>query len=193
MAYDNAIPQATDLISQSQAQILENFRQLDLQYGTSAASDHVAFTAAANPGTHKQVSFSSEPSLPFPAVSEHSFLYERLTGAVPQISYLEYQSSGSSEIAPISPKVFCVFNSNLVVAPFMNIVSSFNVNSATTSRTGSTFTIGFTKALPNANYLVQLTRGGTPGTIFYSGKTTSSISITVNPIAGTDEFILVVM
>lgn len=62
MAYNNSIPQQTDLISQSQVQILENFSQLDLQYGTSG--DHVEFTATSNNGKHKKVSWVDQSGAP---------------------------------------------------------------------------------------------------------------------------------
>ena len=49
MVYNAAIPQATDLVSVSQGQILENFSQLNTQF----AIDHYAWTVGT--GVHKQV------------------------------------------------------------------------------------------------------------------------------------------
>jgi hypothetical protein len=72
MAYDNNIPQANDLISQSQAQILENFSQLDTQY----SGDHVAFSAATNNGEHTKVSFSNV-SAPGAQTDPKSVLYTK--------------------------------------------------------------------------------------------------------------------
>jgi hypothetical protein len=53
--YNPSIPQASDLISNSQSQILANFGQLNTQFGV----DHSAFEAGGSNGTgfHKQVTF----------------------------------------------------------------------------------------------------------------------------------------
>jgi len=71
MVYLNNIPQPTDNpATQSQAQLLENFSQLDIQFGT--AGDHVAFTAGADNGLHKQVRFNgiiADPGLADPRAS----------------------------------------------------------------------------------------------------------------------------
>lgn len=71
MVYKNLIPQPTDSpATQSQADILENFTQLDSQFGT--AGDHVAFTAGADNGMHKQVSLNNviaDPGLADPQAS----------------------------------------------------------------------------------------------------------------------------
>jgi hypothetical protein len=63
--YDPLIPQANDLISQSQADILNNFGQLESIFNT----DHWTWdsTPSANRGLHRQISFpaalGSDPSL----------------------------------------------------------------------------------------------------------------------------------
>ena len=71
MVYLNTIPQPGDSpATQSQADILENFSQIDSQYGT--AGDHVAFTAIADNGMHKQISLNGvigDPGLPDPQAS----------------------------------------------------------------------------------------------------------------------------
>lgn len=71
MVYKNNIPQPGDSPAvDSQADLLENFTQLDSQYGTTG--DHVAFTAGADNGMHKQVSLNdviADPGLPDPQAS----------------------------------------------------------------------------------------------------------------------------
>jgi hypothetical protein len=71
MVFKNSIPQPGDSpATDSQADLLENFAQLNTQYGT--AGDHVAWTAAADNGMHKQVSLNNviaDPNLPDPQVS----------------------------------------------------------------------------------------------------------------------------
>lgn len=71
MVYKNNIPQPGDspaIISQTD--LLENFAQLDSQYGT--VGDHVAFTAGADNGMHKQITINgviADPGLADPYTS----------------------------------------------------------------------------------------------------------------------------
>lgn len=71
MVFNSAIPQPGDSpATDSQAQLLENFAQLNSQFGT--AGDHVAFTAGADNGMHKQISLNgviADPGLPDPQAS----------------------------------------------------------------------------------------------------------------------------
>lgn len=58
MVYLNSVPAAGDSpATQSQADLLENFAQLETQYGT--AGDHVEWTALVDNGMHKQVIFNN--------------------------------------------------------------------------------------------------------------------------------------
>jgi hypothetical protein len=59
MAYNANIPQATDLLSTSQGQILGNFTQLN----TAWLINHVDFNAG-NAGKHKWVTFPSQAAIP---------------------------------------------------------------------------------------------------------------------------------
>jgi hypothetical protein len=69
MVYLPNIPQPTDdPATQSQAQFLENFQQLDTQFGF----DHIAFSAGADNGEHVKVTFndvSADPGLASPKAS----------------------------------------------------------------------------------------------------------------------------
>lgn len=82
--YNPAIPQATDLISNSQPQILGNFGELNTQFGV----DHVAFnTGSANgDGTHKQITFDNAPSAPNPT-GTISNIYPQLVSAIQQLFF----------------------------------------------------------------------------------------------------------
>ena len=65
MVFKNNIPQPGDSPStQSQADLLENFTQLDSQYGI--AGDHVAFSAASDNGEHKFVTINGIQADPGP-------------------------------------------------------------------------------------------------------------------------------
>lgn len=72
MAYNNAIPQPTNLISNSQAQLLANFAFIDNGVTGSSGSgfsvDHISFSDADYPGMHYLVELpevqTSDPTLP---------------------------------------------------------------------------------------------------------------------------------
>lgn len=82
--YNPAIPQAGDLISVSQGEILDNFSQLNLQFGV----DHVAFnTGSANgDGHHKQVTFDNAPTAPT-LTGTMSAIFPKLVGAAQQLFF----------------------------------------------------------------------------------------------------------
>lgn len=64
MTYSPNIPQATDNPSNSQPLILENFQQLNTQFGTDTADgtggDHVLFNAVLNNGKHNRVTLLNQ-------------------------------------------------------------------------------------------------------------------------------------
>lgn len=108
MAYDNTIPKSTDLISNSQAQLLENFSQLDKQFGSSATvsggvGDHIAFSSASNNGYHQQVRFPNAPSEPT-ATGTISAIFPLLNATTGQQelyfknSSTEYAGSGKTQL-----------------------------------------------------------------------------------------------
>lgn len=67
MSFDPNVPQAADLISDSQSDILTNFQQLNAIFGSNAAADHYQWDAVANAGLHKQITLpvvrGSDPTL----------------------------------------------------------------------------------------------------------------------------------
>ena len=68
MVYDPNIPQANDLISESQPEILENFSQANVLFGT----DHVEFNNAtvANRGKHNKSTYLEQSGNPVTALNE---------------------------------------------------------------------------------------------------------------------------
>jgi hypothetical protein len=62
MTYDPAIPLASDIPSQSQHQIYDNFGQLNTQIGT----EHTALNAATGNGKHKYITLIQNPVAPAP-------------------------------------------------------------------------------------------------------------------------------
>lgn len=83
MSYNPNIPLSTDIPSQSQAQILANFSQLNTQFTV----DHVALNAGSNNGYHKQITYQnvlgSDPNL----VSPISSLYTKTASGLTQLFF----------------------------------------------------------------------------------------------------------
>lgn len=99
MTYNPNIPQATDLISNSQAQILANFGQLNTQFGV----DHQAFnTGSGNgDGTHKKITFDNAPTEPTPAGTV-SNIFPLLVGSNQELFFknasTEYNGTGKVQL-----------------------------------------------------------------------------------------------
>lgn len=159
------IPQVANIPANDAIAMQQNFAQLNASFQV----DHVPLSdkvpPGGNSGMHKQITFPSPPaSLPFGAVAQQSYLYEKIfPNAVPIFpnppgpatkSYLEYQSAGAVPfIIPLSLKMWCIFTPTLVV-PFINIIASFNVNTTTSSSTGTFVTLNFIDAMPSINYMI---------------------------------------
>lgn len=83
MTYNNNIPQSGDRPSDSQAQILTNFSQLN----TIFDAEHVTFNAVSDNGEHKKVTFSdvlgADPGLATPKAS----LYTKTSGGDSQMFF----------------------------------------------------------------------------------------------------------
>lgn len=99
MTYNAGIPLATDLISNSQAQLLANFSQLNTQF----AVDHVAFnTGSGNgDGTHKKITFDNAPAEPSPAGTV-SNVFPLLVGSAQELFFknasTEYNGAGKVQL-----------------------------------------------------------------------------------------------
>lgn len=59
MSYNSAIPQATDLISVSQQDLLNNFTSMQTTYN----NDHYGFSPVTNLGYHKQITLVNDPAV----------------------------------------------------------------------------------------------------------------------------------
>jgi len=95
MTYNPSIPQPTDLISNSEAQLLANFGQLNTQFGVA----HVAFNTGSGNGdcTHKKITFDNAPAEPTPAGTV-SNIFPLLVGSNQELFFknasTEYNGSG---------------------------------------------------------------------------------------------------
>jgi len=96
MVYLNTIPQPGDSPAvDSQAQLLENFTQLNTQYGT--AGDHIEWTALADNGMHKQISLNdviADPNLPDPQAS----LYLKTIAGNSQLFFENFDVGGAVNV-----------------------------------------------------------------------------------------------
>lgn len=87
MTYNPSTPQSTDLISTSQGQILDNFSQLNVQFGV----DHTAFNTGAGNGDghHKQVTFNVGLVADPVVAGTASVVYPKIDGAGKQQLWFE--------------------------------------------------------------------------------------------------------
>jgi hypothetical protein len=90
MAYNNSIPQAGDLLSQSQADILANFQEID----TFVTLNHVTF-GASDAGKHKFLQMPVQVAAPSTAAGEMG-LYTKTSAltSVPEM-FVRKQSNGT--------------------------------------------------------------------------------------------------
>lgn len=108
MPYTNNIPQPTDNLSASQADILENFSQLDIQYGSSG--DHVAFTAGTNNGKHKKATMVEQS--PSPTAGDNEMVLYTAQNSTSNVAdlYLGRESAGT--VLQISDSVLLASQGN---------------------------------------------------------------------------------
>lgn len=145
MTFNPAIPAATDLISQSQAQIQTNFSQAD----TAFAVDHTAFSVLANQGQHKQVSLIAPISNPNQAGNIAS-VYTKTSGAGVELFYQHGTANlGVSQLTGggITAAAYCSFNSAGALT-----AGSFNV-SGTVRNAQGVYTVSFSRSFANTNYI----------------------------------------
>jgi len=148
------IPKPTDSpANDSQADILENFTELDLQYGT--AGDHVEFTAVAANGKHKQATLIDLGADPVTGATEGT-VYTKTVGARIEPFY-RYPSSGDIfQLSWIKAWVRFVGGG---VAGAKVINDSYNVSGVNLA--ASIYTISFATPLGNNNYGTIITGDGT--------------------------------
>jgi hypothetical protein len=177
MSYNPNIPQASDLISQSQPQLLTNFSQLD----TAFAVDHTAFSVASQQGQHKQVTLQaplgSDPNQTTPIATIYSKASPTTT-----TSDLYYQSGVlSSNVVQltgggITAAAWCQFNGST-----STLNSQYNVASIVRNSAGN-YTINFTRNFTGTNYVVLITDNGisTISSITYVSRSVSAFRFLLN-------------
>ena len=181
MTFNPAIPQPTDLISQSQAQIQTNFSQSD----TAFAVDHTAFSVLANQGQHKQVTLIAPISNPNQAGNIAS-VYTKTSGTGVELFYQHGTGNlGVSQLSGggVTAAAYCTFT---VTGGILSLVAGgFNVASASRAAQG-VFIVSFTRSFiaPGDNYIAVITPnctsvGGFAIKIAQEAKSASSFQFSI--------------
>lgn len=89
MTFNAAIPQATDLISNSQSQIQTNFSQSNTAFGI----DHTAFDVVSNQGKHKKSTYVEQGADPATLADEMALYSKDLAGVT--TLYLRKENNGT--------------------------------------------------------------------------------------------------
>lgn len=173
--WNSQIPNVNNVPANDAVEMQQNFSVLDAAFQV----DHTALSQATSQGMHKQITFSQPPtSLPFVPAAQQSFAYERLLAANTR-SFLEYQPAGGVVTVPLSLKAYAIFN----LAG--GIVASFNVTNISIS--APVFTVNFTEAMPNTNYLIFATMrsiAATPANLTVTIGAVAVGSVGLRPNAG---------
>lgn len=171
MTYNPSIPQSSDLISQSQPQLLTNFSQLN----TAFAVDHTAFSVISNQGMHKQVTLQaplgSNPNQASPIAS----IYSKASSGT-STSDLFYQNGAlSANVVQltgggITSGAWGQFNGSTAT-----LNSGYNVASVVRNSAGN-YTINFTRNFSSTTYSVQITSNTSTNNSFivFVSRTVSS-------------------
>ncbi len=96
MSYNSNIPLATDLISVSQGDLLNNFTSMQNTFTT----DHFGFNPVANIGFHKHVTLPDQTSSPPTTAASQMAIYAKTTAT---ITSPYYRRDGLATDIPVSP------------------------------------------------------------------------------------------
>ena len=153
MAYLDDIPNASDLLAISQAQIKENFSQLETQFSV----DHDSLLAAGATGKHVQITLPQFDAGADPVTAAgEGMLYTKDSGTQPELYYREESAGDIIQLTSGGTasyvSAFCAFTF-AGISPFSPTGTAYNVGANAIVRNGAgDYTITFTNALPDANY-----------------------------------------
>lgn len=163
--YKNNIPQPNDDIgAQSQQDLLNNFSELDTQFG----NNHIAFSAGTDNGKHKKIEFNTN-NAPGAPIGTQSEIYT--ADATPEAYFIN--AANTALISGI--KAWCTFVPS--AAPTLG-ATSFNITSVTRLAKGQ-YQLAFTNPLATSTYAVLATYT-TSTNADGIGDTVQSYNITVN-------------
>jgi len=171
MSYNNSIPQSTDLLSQSQDDILNNFAAIK----TLVDINHVTFDAVGQ-GKHNFIEFPVQLPVPTTAAGEVGLYAQTsaLTGN-PELVF-SHESAGSTYEFTAAVKAstgYAILPSGIIFK-----WGSGTVNANTTAV--ATFAIGAGIPVFTTVYNVQVTRQGTTGetgVLYYESYTTANVTV----------------
>jgi hypothetical protein len=175
MTYNASIPPATEYLSDSQPQILENFSQLN----TLFAINHVTFdaVAASDRGKHTFISFVEQAADPSTAANELALYTKDLSGS-PAV-YLRKESDGDV-ILLYSPGAGSVTESASTTAAGVLIYG--NGLTVTSPSTGI-YSYTFDTAKANTNYVILPSVNSGNRMIGYQSKATTGFTIAITNAA----------
>ena len=149
MAYKENVPQSSDILSSSQADLLENFSQLDTQF----AVNHYEFSDdTSNIGKHRYVSFVEQSSDPTTTNSEYAVFAADDSGE-PELFGRPQNNGTVHQLTKDGAVYMGVIPFAAVNFSFAGAIqgSAFNVSSVT-KQVDARYRINFTNAAPNNDY-----------------------------------------
>lgn len=138
MTFNANIPQASDIISNSQAQLLANFQQLNTQFGV----DHNAFNTGSGNGNghHKLINFDQAASAPSPTGTE-SGLYPFSVGGLIQLLF-----KNASKTYQLTGLTITTSGSNNGLTTPWGIILNWGTMTPSSGGTAVTFAVPFTSS-----------------------------------------------
>jgi hypothetical protein len=137
MVYNASIPNPTDLISNSQSALKENFSQLNTQF----AIDHTAFDAISNNGFHNKVTIPTVLALDPTVVAPAGVFYTKSVSGTTQAFF----SNGTPiQLTGAALPFSATANGYITLAG--GIIMKWGIGSAGNSPVGNTFPIAFPTA-----------------------------------------------
>lgn len=163
MAYNRNIPQPTDLISNSQPQLLANFQSIDsgsTQTGTGFSRNHVTLTDSTNGGLHNRIDFYE--NIATPSISGFvASLYPLLVSSASELAYTN--AGGTTQITSGSNAIWKGGSGTGLVSVTLAQSGQLNLPNGLQYRWGFVTglndgsTVSFTPAFSNACFGVQVT------------------------------------
>lgn len=150
MTFDPSKPQSTDSPGLFPAQSQTNFSRIQTVVG---ANHQFNLSSASDDGYHNVINLTEQsPSGPVSPPSGR--LYSKTSGGAMNLFSMDQNGIGY-QISPSMP-IRAAVNFNGTLSSPITPRSSFNVSTVTKSATGR-YTISFTTAIPNNNYIVVIT------------------------------------
>lgn len=184
MSYNPAVPLSSDSPSIFPAQSQANFTRLQ----TIVGADHVFnLSAASNDGYHNIVHLTQQA--PTGALTGFGRFYGKLSGANVQAFYMD-DAGRDYQMSPTMPIRASVSFQGTGAVGVQVIRSQYNVTSVTKTATGA-YTVVFTNAMPDVNYIAHITgmRSSSGTSIYGSIKANAVITDSIK----TTELLIVFM